>query len=156
MKKIFLFWVAYVLFLNISGQTVSKYNSFCLYHNSNDAECFACISTDSITYNINDSIFQTIWRENKCKRINVCDVDSIIFYDPYVENIMEINQNIDYWDKAYVTPIGYFCYNSFLPYEGDSINRDIYEMLSYGGFYKFALTGNRSLAEIFLSVIEEV
>lgn len=137
MKKILLFLLSIIFVFNHWAQKRSDFNSLCVFNDSIGAECFICSSVDSITFvNQNDSIYQSLWLGERSMLINTNNIDSLLFYNPYSENILEISQQIDYWDNAYVTPIGYFCYKSSLPYERDSVDYDLYEMLSYVDFEK--------------------
>lgn len=122
------------------GQNSSKYNSMCIFKDSVHAESYICTAIDSITYTFsNDSTYQMLWSGDENIKVGVANIDSVIFYNPYVEGILEINQHIDFWDNTYVTPIGYFCYKSSLPYDSSEIDSEMYEMLSYVNFEKSTL-----------------
>lgn len=118
-------------------QNKDKYNSVCFYMPMS-AETYVNSHIDSITFEIgeSDTIYQTIWMNNAGESIAASKIDSIYFYNPYVEGILEIEQDIDFWEKAWVTPIGYFCYKSSLPYESDDVESNMYEMLSFVDFEK--------------------
>lgn len=136
MKRLFFFLVLCSSFLFTWGQVNSKYNSLCLFKDTTYAD-YLVTSIDSITFvNRNDSIYQSLWFGDRSDLKNICEIDSVIFFNPYVDGILELNQHIDFWDYAYVTPIGYFCYKTSLPYENDSADNKLYEMLSYVNFEK--------------------
>lgn len=80
-----------------------------------------------------NTMLQNIWNQNVSIIEQVASVDSILFYNPYTENIVEIDEDIDLWDKAYVTPIGYFRYKSSMPFIEEE-DKDEFEALSYVSF----------------------
>jgi|GEM_PF-2566341 len=136
MKRFLLFLSAVVMSTAIVvGQSHTQYNSLCIYDNTSDASLYTCASVDSITFEHHDgALCQVVWRGGERTVSPVITVDSISFYNPYVEGIVEIGDGIDIWDKAYVTPVGYFTYKSSLPEERGDIDSDSYEILSYANF----------------------
>lgn len=136
MRRFFLFLSAIVMVnAMIVGQNHAQYNSFCIYDNASDASLYTCASVDSITFEQHDgAISQVVWRGDERIVSPVSLVDSISFYNPYVEGIVEISEGFDVWDKAYVTPIGYFSYKSALVAEGEDFDSDQYETLAYANF----------------------
>ena len=136
MKRFLLFLSAVVMSTAIVvGQSHTQYNSLCIYDNTSDASLYTCASVDSITFEHHDgALCQVVWRGGERTVSPVITVDSISFYNPYVEGIVEIREGIDIWDKAYVTPVGYFTYKSSLPEERGDIDSDSYEILSYANF----------------------
>lgn len=136
MKRFLLFLSAIVL-VNVMtiGQSHAQYNSFCIYDNASDASLYTCASVDSITFEQHDGIIsQVVWRSGERAVSPVSTVDSISFYNPYVEGIVEVNEGFDIWDKAYVTPIGYFSYKSALVDDDENLDSDQYETLAYANF----------------------
>ncbi len=136
MRRFFLFLSAIVMATTmVVGQNYAQYNSFCIYDNAYDASLYTCSSVDSITFEQHDgAICQVVWREGKRIVSPVSTVDSISFYNPYVEGIVEISEGFDIWDKAYVTPIGYFSYKSALVADGEDLDSEQYETLAYANF----------------------
>jgi len=134
MKKHILLLFVSILGISCYAQR-SMWHSICVYGDT--VETYLCSSIDSISYSMDDedAILQNIWNQNASIKERVASVDSILFYNPYTENIVEINEGINLWDKAYVTPIGYFRYKSSMPFieEGD---KDEFEVLSYVSFDK--------------------
>lgn len=130
-KHIFLFLVS-ILGVSSYAQR-SMWHSICVYGDTVDT--YLCSFIDSISYSMDDeyAILQTIWSQNVNVMERVASVDSILFYNPYTENIVEIDEDIDLWDKAYVTPIGYFRYKSSMPFI-DEEDKDEFEVLSYVSF----------------------
>lgn len=136
MKRFLLFLSAIVLANAMSiGQSHAQYNSFCIYDNASDASLYTCASVDSITFEQHDGIIsQVVWRSGERAVSPVSTVDSISFYNPYVEGIVEVSEGFDNWDKAYVTPIGYFSYKSALVDDDENLDSDQYETLAYTNF----------------------
>lgn len=134
MKKHILLLFVSILGISCYAQR-SMWHSICVYGDT--VETYLCSSIDSISYSVDDedAILQNIWNRNVNITERVASVDSILFYNPYTENIVEINEGINLWDKAYVTPIGFFRYKSSMPFieEGD---KDEFEVLSYVSFDK--------------------
>ena len=137
MKRLIICVIAIMAISIAMTQNKDKYNSVCFY-SPTSAETQVNSHIDSITFEIgeSDTIYQMIWMNNAGESIAVSKIDSIYFYNPYVEGILEIEQDIDFWEKAWVTPIGYFCYKSSLPYESEDVESDMYEMLSFVDFEK--------------------
>lgn len=136
MKRFLLFLSAIVLANAMTiGQSHAQYNSFCIYDNASDASLYTCASVDSITFEQHDGIIsQVVWRSGERAVSPVSTVDSISFYNPYVEGIVEVSEGFDIWDKAYVTPIGYFSYKSALVDDDENLDSDQYETLAYTNF----------------------
>lgn len=136
MRRFFLFLSAIVMANAMSiGQSHAQYNSFCIYDNASDASLYTCASVDSITFEQHDGIIsQVVWRSGERAVSPVSTVDSISFYNPYVEGIVEVSEGFDNWDKAYVTPIGYFSYKSALVDDDENLDSDQYETLAYTNF----------------------
>ena len=136
MKRFLLFLSAIVLANAMTiGQSHAQYNSFCIYDNASDASLYTCSSVDSITFEQHDGIIsQVVWRSGERAVSPVSTVDSISFYNPYVEGIVEVSEGFDIWDKAYVTPIGYFSYKSALVDDDENLDSDQYETLAYTNF----------------------
>ena len=135
--KRFLFLLSAIVIANvvIMGQNHAQYNSLCIYDNTSDASLYTCASVDSITFEQHDGVYcQVVWRDGNASVSPVSAVDSISFYNPYVEGIVEINEGFDIWDKAYVTPIGYFSYKSALVDDGEDLESELYETLAYANF----------------------
>ena len=107
MKKHILLLFVSILGISCYAQR-SMWHSICVYGDT--VETYLCSSIDSISYSVDDedAILQNIWNRNVNITERVASVDSILFYNPYAENIVEIDEGINLWDKAYVTPIGYF------------------------------------------------
>ena len=79
---------------------------------------------------------QNIWIGSDNFSSAISESDSIIFFNPYVQNIIEINLGTGVWNKAYLSPFGYFCYNSTLPCAASDVDQDDYEILSFVSFDK--------------------
>lgn len=138
MKRV-IFGVLFCMTIFVAlSQESQKYNSVCIFTNEESPQDFINTQIDKITYNTDnpDDISQIVWQGATQNEIPVADIDNIYFYNPYVEGVLEINESIDVWEKAYVTPIGYFCYKSTLPYESDDLDSEAYEMMSYVDFAK--------------------
>lgn len=134
MKKHILLLFVSILGISSYAQR-SMWHSICVYGDT--VETYLCSSIDSISYSVDDedAILQNIWNRNVNITERVASVDSILFYNPYTENIVEIDEGIDLWDKAYVTPIGYFRYKSSMPFIEEE-DKDDFEVLSYVSFDK--------------------
>ena len=132
MKKHILLLFVSILGISCYAQR-SMWHSICVYGDT--VETYLCSSIDSISYSMDDedAILQNIWNQNASIKERVASVDSILFYNPYTENIVEINEGINLWDKAYVTPIGYFRYKSSMPFIEEE-DKDEFEVLSYVSF----------------------
>ena len=132
MKKHILLLFVSILGISCYAQR-SMWHSICVYGDT--VETYLCSSIDSISYSVDDedAILQNIWNRNVNITERVASVDSILFYNPYAENIVEIDEGINLWDKAYVTPIGYFRYKSSMPFIEEE-DKDEFEVLSYVGF----------------------
>lgn len=137
MKRLIIYVITIMAVSIAMSQSKDKYNSICFYMPTS-AETYVNSHIDSITFEIGetDSVYQKVWTNNASESIAISKIDSIYFYNPYVEGILEIEQDIDFWEKAWVTPIGYFCYKSSLPYESEGVESDMYEMLSFVDFEK--------------------
>lgn len=134
MKKHILLLFVSILGISSYAQR-SMWHSICVYGDT--VETYLCSSIDSISYSVDDedAILQNIWNRNVNITERVASVDSILFYNPYTENIVEIDEGINLWDKAYVTPIGYFRYKSSMPFIEEE-DKDEFEVLSYVSFDK--------------------
>ena len=132
MKKHILLLFVSILGISCYAQR-SMWHSICVYGDT--VETYLCSSIDSISYSVDDedAILQNIWNRNVNITERVASVDSILFYNPYAENIVEIDEGINLWDKAYVTPIGYFRYKSSMPFVEEE-DKDDFEVLSYVSF----------------------
>lgn len=132
MKKHILLLFVSILGISCYAQR-SMWHSICVYGDT--VETYLCSSIDSINYSMDDenAILQNIWNQDVSIKERIASVDSILFYNPYTENIVEINEGINLWDKAYVTPIGYFRYKSSMPFIEEE-DKDEFEVLSYVSF----------------------
>lgn len=132
MKKYLSLLLVSILGISCYAQR-SMWHSICVYGDT--VETYLCSSIDSISYSVDDedAILQNIWNRNVNITERVASVDSILFYNPYTENIVEIDEGINLWDKAYVTPIGYFRYKSSMPFVEEE-DKDDFEVLSYVSF----------------------
>lgn len=132
MKKYLSLLLVSILGISCYAQR-SMWHSICVYGDT--VETYLCSSIDSISYSVDDedAILQNIWNQNLSIKERIASVDSILFYNPYTENIVKIDEGTNLWDKAYVTPIGYFRYKSSMPFIEEE-DKDEFEVLSYVSF----------------------
>lgn len=136
MKKLTVILLAIATFCCVYGNDKPQYNSICIYNALEDEpQVYLCSQVKGIAINAEgNSYLQDIQLDTHNIVSEISASDSIMFFNPYVDGVAEIEGNIGVWDKAYVTPIGYFCYKSELPYASEDIEKDSYEMLSYVSF----------------------
>lgn len=137
MKKLIVTILSVAVFCNLYAQDGQEYNSVCVFGETSQAQEFLCTQIDSICFSLdNGGYVQNIWIGDDNISSAISEADSIVFFNPYVANLVEISSSTGVWGKAYLSPIGYFCYNSTLPCAADDVDRDDYEMLSFASFDK--------------------
>ena len=137
MKKLVISLLSVAAVCNLYAQSEQEYNSICVFDKTGKTQEYLCTQIDSICFSSDNGVYvQNIWIGSDNFSSAISESDSIIFFNPYAQNIIEINLGTGVWNKAYMSPFGYFCYNSTLQCAASDVDQDDYEILSFVSFDK--------------------
>lgn len=136
MKKILLTVLVALCVCTAFAQTdKDKYNSVCLFVGGG-METSLTSQFGNMAYKTTNGSYS--WShetaDGSAAEGVVSQSDSLVFYNPYTDHIINIGEMIAPWSSAYSTPMGYFTFSSSLPYSIEGLSEG--RLLSFVSFDK--------------------